>query len=250
MRPPWKPAESLGDVGAAPFVFAANPRRRNRRLWRRDIGSAGQRRVTTGGRKRPRRWRPRPWRPQRSRQRRSSRRADCVLDEDCPEKTQACRAGVCEPVENPACNADEQCVTPGNDCQLLAGAFCAGGACHYLDAALGTPCAHPDLCVEAEACDGEGTCVGGGRTCTSPPPPACSAGDDVFVSFLSSGTCEPSSGDCVYREGGNSLPELCRLLPPGLRRADLPRHPRRLHDRRGLRPHRHARGLCLPGGAG
>lgn len=81
------------------------------------------------------------------------------------------------------------CSTPPGSCFAAMGA-CNGasGLCEYEPLAAGTSCETDDPCVVEAQCDGDGECVGVDMV-------VC---DDPGDCEMSSGTCDPMIGECVY----------------------------------------------------
>ncbi|MFH1807789.1 MAG: hypothetical protein ABIJ09_03535 [Pseudomonadota bacterium] len=121
----------------------------------------------------------------------------CNRNLDCPRQDQACTNGACLRVPDPACAGDSDCTTP-NDCQLADGAACRAGSCVYASQLEGEDCDDEDLCTVADACDGDGHCVGRRKECTTRPAAECVAGDSVYRSYADRGVCLPASGECSY----------------------------------------------------
>lgn len=133
----------------------------------------------------------------------------CNLDIDCPAKVEACDDGVCVEVEDPECRQDNECTMPPK-CQVLLGAECYGGGCHYDNLPSSETCNDGNPCTGEDHCDGNGHCVGIVVTCTTPPENECVEGDTVYRSYTSTGTCDQLTGDCAYTF--NQIPCLnCRL---------------------------------------
>jgi hypothetical protein len=55
--------------------------------------------------------------------------AMCSDDTEC-RANQACEDGLCKPVEDPECERDGGCTTPG-ECEIADGAVCVAGRCIY-----------------------------------------------------------------------------------------------------------------------
>jgi len=62
------------------------------------------------------------------------------------------------------CSGDADCTAPPS-CQLLHGATCVDGSCHYLSDVAGVLCGDGDRCTSADRCDGVGACVGAVTSC-------------------------------------------------------------------------------------
>lgn len=77
---------------------------------------------------------------------------------------------------------------------------CQGGACSYAQTEVNCPngCAN-DLCQGADLC--------AGKTCDMPPAPVCNGG--ALRTFDGTGTCEPSTGQCVYAANDTPCPNGC-----------------------------------------
>jgi hypothetical protein len=136
--------------------------------------------------------------------------ADCNDNNPCT--TESCQDGKCAYAnvasgttcsdnnlctDNDKCNGSGQCVgtpkicnTPPNVCLTSSGSCNqADGQCTYPLADNGTPCSDNNACTLNDACQA-GTCVPGTpKTCNTPPNNQC---------YDSSGTCDPSNGDCSY----------------------------------------------------
>ncbi len=123
--------------------------------------------------------------------------AECANDRDCPAKSQRCTAGACVAVPGAQCDADADCGAPGF-CQILAGAECYGGLCHYLPGNVGVSCDDANPCTLDDACDGSGRCTGALTPCTTPPPAECVGSNDTFRQYTSPGSCDPTDGECDY----------------------------------------------------
>lgn len=93
------------------------------------------------------------------------------------------------PLEAPArCEAASNCAEPG-PCELADGSTCVGSLCVYASVPAGTTCDDADPCTLSDTCNGSGECTGIPRSCTALGTSSCLA---------SSGTCDSSTGECVY----------------------------------------------------
>ncbi len=124
-------------------------------------------------------------------------RQACNSPRQCARRTDACVAGICTPVADPECKADETCKN-APECLLNAGAECYGGKCHYPPAEKDAGCSDYDPCTENDVCDGLGTCAGKLVDCISPPLNQCRDNDTTFRVYSGQGTCNHSTGACEY----------------------------------------------------
>lgn len=128
----------------------------------------------------------------------------------CDDTTGLCKGDPCAGV---TCNA------PPSQCRLALGA-CTNGVCAYGLKPANADCDDGDPCTVADVCSASGNCAGQPKTCNSPPAPTCDHG--TSVGFSRAGTCEESTGTCVYVEhdrecaiGCDPATGLCESAEPG-----------------------------------
>jgi hypothetical protein len=110
-------------------------------------------------------------------------------DTACPG---GCAAGACvDPCANVTClTPPSAACADANTLRTYAQTgTCSGGTCSYASTDVNCPngCAG-GVCMGADLC--------AGKTCTTPPAPVCMG--NVQRTFASTGTCEPSTGQCQY----------------------------------------------------
>ena len=113
-----------------------------------------------------------------------------------------CQNGACtQTVPVVVCNQP-----PPGDCINSVGTCAQStGICSYAPLAQGTSCNDGNLCTSSDVCDGAGSCAGAAVNC--PNTYACS---DNHTSELNwSGSCDGSTGQCVYSHQFTSCAVAC-----------------------------------------
>lgn len=112
------------------------------------------------------------------------------------EDREPCPFG-CDP-DRVSCRPDPcagvRCQDPPGPCFDPIG-VCEAGTCHYTALEAGSPCDDADPCTDADVCDDARTCAGVPRVC-DPPSPRCTPEGDLRT--FQPGTCDPTSGDCLF----------------------------------------------------
>ncbi|REG37509.1 hypothetical protein ATI61_101495 [Archangium gephyra] len=93
----------------------------------------------------------------------------------------------CDGAGNCVGGGPRACNSPPNPCFEPSGT-CASDTCTYKPIAKGKLCDDGNSCTVSDQCNGAGICVGTEKVCNSPPDQC----------LQSSGTCNSSTGDCVY----------------------------------------------------
>ncbi|HLM44110.1 MAG TPA: hypothetical protein VK458_09590, partial [Myxococcaceae bacterium] len=100
-----------------------------------------------------------------------------------------CGSGFC--VDGVCCGTAACNTPPNNQCYAGTGT-CSGltGECQYAALPNTTACEDGNRCTNSDRCDGTGRCASGTPTvCTTPSDSQCQG---------STGTCQPTTGACVY----------------------------------------------------
>ncbi|MEW5739799.1 MAG: hypothetical protein AB1938_12785 [Myxococcota bacterium] len=141
-----------------------------------------------------------------------ARTGQCVftpIDTPCAS---GCQAGACvDPCANVTCLTPPPptCATPNTLRTFAATGTCSQGVCSYAP----TEVTCPNGCVNG-VCQGVDLCAG--KTCDTPPAAVCNGSS--LRTFTSPGTCDASTGQCVYAASDMPCPNGCVaaqcVLPP------------------------------------